>query len=222
MPQNKDNHQTKAAQKNQAMRQFIIVARKIIDAEGLDGLSIRKIAQLSGYHNSTIYVHFKDLDQLIMLASMQYFDTYNQALSIQSNRQVSPLENFFTIWELFIDTLLDKPDICYNFFFGVNSDNLDKIISDYYQIFPEEQKEFSPTISSMYFGKSLLDRNTQLQRSLLNTKSHINEQNMFFLSELSISYCKYKLEQKLANPYLDTKQLKQELMAMLHYLFDNQ
>ncbi len=211
---------TKAERRLQTSRHFIQVAGDILDEFGLEGITIRKVAQVSGLHNSTIYVHFKDLDELIMLASMKYFCDYSAALAVQSEKKVSPVENFFSVWELFIDTLLKKPKILYNFFFGYKNFNLHEISNKYYDIFPELKREFSPAIHSMYFGENVLDRNTHIQRSLLGQGTPANEENMDFLSELSVSYCKFKLEEKIANPEKESEKLKDEFMHAIHYLFD--
>ncbi len=220
MLENQSKPLTKVEKKMQTMRRFINTTRQILDEEGIEGVSIRKIALASGYHNSTLYVHFKDLDELIMLASMKYFHRYSEALSVQSAKEVSPLENFFTVWELFFDTLLEKPNILYNFFFGPKSTNLNDVSNKYYDVFPEELQELSPVIHSMYFGQNVLDRNTHIQMSLLGHGTPVNEKNMHFLSELSVSYCKYQLEKKVANPNYDSDILRSEFMYMLQYLFN--
>ena len=61
------------AQKRQKRIQFINAAKELIDLEGFQSVSIRKIAQRAGFHNSTLYLYFQDLNQLLMLASMKYF-----------------------------------------------------------------------------------------------------------------------------------------------------
>ena len=50
--------------RTQNMIRFIEAARELIDQEGLESLSIRKIAEKAGFHNSTIYLYFRDMDHL--------------------------------------------------------------------------------------------------------------------------------------------------------------
>ena len=101
----------KEEQKRQNARTFINAAQEMIESEGLENISVRKIAQKAGFHNSTIYLYFEDLDQLAMFASLKYFREYSHSLELQSQKNLSPTENFLSIWELFVDTMLKKPHI---------------------------------------------------------------------------------------------------------------
>ncbi len=197
---------------------FVNAAQEIIDEEGLKGTSIRKISQRAGFHNSTIYLYFKDLDQLIMLASMKYFREYSHSLELQSQKQLSTVENFLSIWNLFIDAILTKPHIFYNFFFGKRSDNLKEIMNLYYQIFPEERDQFSEDIESMYFGSNINERCLNLLRPLIKEKNLVTDKNVFMLNEITVSYCKYKLMQKCQDPSLDSQQIKKDILAAISHV----
>ena len=90
-------------QKRENLIHFIKITQQIIEAEGIRKVSIRKIAALSGFHNSTIYLYFSDLDELIMLASITRFQQYSAALERQSEKQADAYDNFFNIWECFCE-----------------------------------------------------------------------------------------------------------------------
>ena len=45
---------------------FIKATQELLDTEGIEKLSIRKIAEKAGFHNSTIYLYFKDIQHLIL------------------------------------------------------------------------------------------------------------------------------------------------------------
>lgn len=146
----------KEEQKRQNARTFINAAQEMIESEGLENISVRKIAQKAGFHNSTIYLYFEDLDQLAMFASLKYFREYSHSLELQSQKNLSPTENFLSIWELFVDTMLKKPHIFYNFFYGKRSDNLPEIMNRYYEIFPEERTSSPKRSSPCILGKILM------------------------------------------------------------------
>lgn len=207
----------KEEQKRQNTILFINTTQKMIDEEGLDKISVRKIADRAGFHNSTIYLYFKDLDQLIMLASMKYFQEYSHMLELQSQKERSPSENFYAIWDFFFDTILKKPPLFYNFFFGKRSDDLDEIMNLYYKIFPEERRQFSTDIEAMYFGKNLKERSLYLLKPLIPDNNLVTPENLEMLNEITISYCKYKLEQKCQNSELNSGKVKKEFLdAVTH------
>lgn len=216
MSENERN--TKEDQKKQNTILFINTTRQMIDEQGLDKISVRKIAERAGFHNSTIYLYFKDLDQLIMLASMKYFQEYSHMLELQSQKGRTPSENFYAIWDFFFVTILKNPPLFYNFFFGKRSDDLDDIMNLYYEIFPEERGEFTTDIETMYFGRNLKERSLYLLKPLISEENYVTEHNLDMINEMTVSYCKYKLEQKCQNPDVDSEKIKNEFLAAVTYI----
>ena len=208
----------KEEQKRQNARTFINAAQEMIESEGLENISVRKIAQKAGFHNSTIYLYFEDLDQLAMFASLKYFKEYSHSLELQSQKNLSPTENFLSIWELFVDTMLRKPHVFYNFFYGKRSNNLPEIMNRYYEIVPEERDQFSEEIESMYFGKNINDRSLKLLMPMLREDNLITKETLTMQNELIVSYCKYKLEQKCNDPQLDDRQLKEDIIKAIAFI----
>lgn len=102
-------------QKRQNLICFIKSAQKILIEEGLKNVSIRKIAAVSGFHSSTIYVYFNDLDELLMLASIKRFQKYNEVLEKQSKKHADAYDNFFAIWQYFAEASFQYPCNFYNF-----------------------------------------------------------------------------------------------------------
>ena len=66
----------------------------MIESEGLENISVRKIAQKAGFHNSTIYLYFEDLDQLAMFASLNISRNIVIPLSYKAKRTCLLLKIF--------------------------------------------------------------------------------------------------------------------------------
>lgn len=202
---------------------FIKATQELIDTEGLDKLSIRKIAEKAGFHNSTIYLYFKDLQHLILLASLKHFAEYNHTLAEYSRQQRSPEESFFAIWEAFGKTVLQNPPIFYNFFFGKYSQNLTPIIRQYYELFSEEKEEYSKEIESMYYGNSIQERCLQILAPLADHPTvRVTSDNMELVNSIIVSCLKDLLQQKCENPALDSQQLNANFLSMLSYIIGYQ
>lgn len=202
---------------------FIKATQELIDTEGLDKLSIRKIAEKAGFHNSTIYLYFKDLQHLILLASLKHFAEYNHTLAEYSRQQRSPEESFFAIWEAFGKTVLQNPPIFYNFFFGKYSQNLTPIIRQYYELFPEEKEEYSKEIESMYYGNSIQERCLQILAPLADHPTvRVTSDNMELVNSIIVSCLKDLLQQKCENPAMDSQQLNANFLSMLSYIIGYQ
>lgn len=204
--------------KQQNTIRFIRATQNILDTEGIENISIRKIADKAGFHNSTIYLYFKDVDHLILLASLKYFNEYSANLSKLSTQNLSPKERFFSIWRFFAQTIFQKPKIFYDFFFGKYSDNLTDIIKQYYELFPEEQVTYSPEIEHMYYGRNINERCMQILILLAESSSEIKKTDLEIINDITVSYLKYLLLQKCQNVSLDSDMLTDKLIQVLRFI----
>ena len=197
---------------------FINATQKLIDEVGLESISIRKIADCAGFHNSTIYLYFENLDELVMLASIKYFQEYSHELSLLSRSNQTPSEAFIKIWEIFLETVMERPNLFFNFFYGKKSDNLTGFMNRYYELFPEEKEMFSDSIESMYYGKNIRERSYHLLESIMKEENLVTPQNADMINDIIVSYCKYKLELKRQDQSLDSGVLCRECMQVITYL----
>ena len=66
----------KQIQKARIIHYFIEAAVKIIDEEGIEGVSIRKVADIAGYNSATLYNYFDDLPHLLLCLPYIYGSVY--------------------------------------------------------------------------------------------------------------------------------------------------
>lgn len=200
---------------------FIEAAEELIDQYGIENVSVRKIAEKAGFHNSTIYLYFTDSDQLLLLASLKHFNEYSKALSRLSTKDFDSKENFYFIWRFFIESMYKKPYIFYNFFFGKHSDDITKIMRQYYDFFPDKSEEFSPIIEDMYYGKNIQQRCLRILQPLIELDNRVTAENLNLVNDIIVSSLKYKLEQKCQNPELDSDILTRDLMQIIEHVIEN-
>lgn len=213
--------QDKVLMKQQNTVRFIEAARELMDTEGLNKLSVRKIAEKAGFHNSTIYLYFKDVDELILLASLKHFNGYSTALAKQNDKNMAAYENFLSIWKFFSESAFEKPEIFYNFFFGKHSDELTEIFERYYDLFPDEKAIYREDIQSMYFGKDIYERCFLILKPLLKEKNlRLTEDNLDMVNDITVGYLKYLLEQKCLSPALPAETFTQKMLSMIRYMVE--
>jgi len=205
-------------QRLQTAKIFIKTTQGLLDHLEFKNVSIRKIAEKAGFHNSTIYLHFKDLDELLMLASMKYFYDYSQALEMVSTMSLSPINSFLMVWDLFFSTMVRKPHVFYNFFYGKRSSNLKQIMDDYYSIFPDERNSFSDVIEAMYFGNTFFERNLVALEPLIGEDTSVTHENVLMVNDIITSCCKSKMEIILQNSSSDGEKLKKDFLNILIYV----
>ena len=197
---------------------FVTAAQELIDEEGLRSISVRKIASKAGFHNSTIYLYFQDLNQLTMLASIKYLQEYSQLLEKISLEKHSTSKNFLAIWEFFFDSIMANPFVFRNFFFSKHSQNLKKTIHLYYQLFPEEKRTFTHNIEEMFYGENIITRSMMILTPLLEEDNLLTKDNIEMINEVIVSYCKYKLDLKCELADFDVEMHKKSFLAALVHI----
>lgn len=189
-------------QKLEKTRAFVIATKNMIEANNFNNIHIREISKVAGFHNSTLYSYFKDVDYLISLASVKFFERYSKSLSKLSEEKLPPYDLFIEIWKSFCFNSFSNPEIYNHFFFGKHGNDLTKIFNEYYEIFPNENPTYSKNIQEMYFGKNLyirclhiLEPLADLETTRLN-KDNLKTANRIILATfkdfLEIALCKKK------------------------------
>lgn len=159
----KINSQTESAQmsikRKRIMIYFIEATQKTIQTEGLDGLSIRKIAAEAGYNSATIYNYFEDLEHLALFGSVCYLREYVLLLSNSISAGMPSIDRFRTIYRCFNEIAFKYPDIFHNLFFGRHSEMLGDVLHTYYyDLFPEELSGISENMQRMMVSGNMYER----------------------------------------------------------------
>jgi len=101
-------------QEKEQMKQLILEAAiKITDEIGYEKLSMRKIADAIGYTPTTIYLYYKDKEQIIadLFAIVYQEIILNVQKVFQENNQLPLDEQLKLVLETFIETIVSKPEM---------------------------------------------------------------------------------------------------------------
>lgn len=152
----------KAIQKRRIMGYFIAAAKQIIEKEGVESVTIRKVADIAGYNSATLYNYFQDLDHLLFFASMNYLKDYAFDLQNYIAGSKNALDRFISIWKCFCYHSYNSPKIYYTIFFDKYSDSLNDAVKAYYSMFPEELGKQSLDLMPMLLEKNIYARGLTL------------------------------------------------------------
>ncbi len=167
-------------------RLFIDAAMKLIEEEGVEGVSIRKVAAITGYNSATLYSYFQNLDHLILLACIKFLKEYVSGLDEYTKNAKNELEKFQFIWDFFCKCSFKKPKIYQAVFFSkvdFNRRDFENFyeIKEFYEIYPEEINKSFVKFHRMILKLDLYERNKILligmARKGFISKSHINTIN---------------------------------------------
>ncbi len=154
----KNNKQkNKKIQTVRMMSYFIDATSQIIEEEGIENVTIRKVADLAGYNSATIYNYFEDLSHLIFFASMTFMKDYTKALPEYISNAKNPLERYFLIWECFCKYSFGSPKIYYAIFSSDLGVHPAKLI-DYYDYFPGDIISVPDDLKTMIMEASVSKR----------------------------------------------------------------
>ena len=208
----------RAEQRNQIFACFINAASELMENEGMESLTLRRVAKRAGYNSATLYNYFKDLDHLTVYASMKYFEDYNRNLARYLADEQDAFQRFLFMWRFFCASAFRHPHAYYNLFYGKYSGELTEIIHAYYEVFPEELGELDDSVLEMLTCGSLVERNRQMLQPVLEGAS-LSQEERESINEI-ILYCfKELLTQKIQmGDALDNQTLIDRQLSYIHVI----
>lgn len=124
--------------KKRVIKLFIEATAELIEAEGIEGITIRKVAKRTGYNSATIYSYFDNLRQLVFLAAAASLNDYVAAMPDYISRGKNALQRFLLMWECFCRYSFQKPRVYYAIFSDDIGTEPEALVTHYYQLFPED------------------------------------------------------------------------------------
>lgn len=169
----------KDIQRARMYRYFLDAAAEIIEEEGIEKITIRKVAERAGYTSSTTYNYFKDLSHLKFFAAMRYTRYYIEDLPAYKRRGKNTLEKWLYMWECFCIHSFEYPKIYSVIYIDDLSFSPQKFNDYYYDIYEKELIQLPDDI------KDIVIKSDFAIRSVLYIKQAVEEG---FLEEASIDY----------------------------------
>lgn len=198
---------------------FISATRELISSEGIEHVSIRKIAARSGYNSATIYNYFQNVDELIDLACISYLERYCRALATDMPLLKEPLGAYIHTWELFCRYAFTYPQVFYRLFLTQHKVSLKDAIDTYYELYPQQLVNISGSIYNMLRGGTL-KRRCEAVLIPVAEEGVINRGDLEIINDMSICYFRKLLEDCCAHPNTESRcvDFTVKFMRALHLL----
>ena len=179
------------------LKTFIRAAREIIETEGVEHVSTRKLAAITGFNSAKLYFYFKNLDDLIAMASISYLEKYTSLLAHDLPRITSHLQFFMHTWEVFCHCALDEPKAYYHIFYGRREQPFHELMEEYYRLYPAQLDEMEEKVTRMLTNGDLKERN-MICLEPLAAEGIIKYKHINYINYFIISYFKCLLEERIA------------------------
>lgn len=149
-------------------RKYIEATYEILEQVGMEGFTIRKVADKVGCSSALLYKHFHDAEHLVSLASVRYLRQYSQDTQTLSSSASDYLELNLLLWESFAFYAFKNIPIFENLFFGKNMERIQEIVFEYYQEFPEEISGLQGYFSILMQSNNLIERDFMMLKKAAN------------------------------------------------------
>lgn len=175
----------KEIQQQRMWQYFLDAATDIIDEEGIDQLTVRKIADRAGYTSSTVYNYFKDLFHLKFFATMRYTKDYVNELPNYISRGNNTIEKWLYSWVCFCKHSFERPEI-YSILFMENLGSIpEEVLVEYYNIYRDDLTGVPEEIKSIIMEQSFSKRSTMYIQGAIE-EGFIKEENVEYISDVTL------------------------------------
>ncbi len=211
------------AERDKIVVMFISAAREIVETEGLNGITVRKVADLAGCNSSLLYFYFNDVDELITMASMSYLEKYTKTLVADLKKLDNDYDIFMHTWEVFTVYTLNNPEIFNQIFFCEHKVPLENMIKEYYRLFPAQLETVGQNVKDMLYQGSLEQRNLDVLKPLA-ASGMIKAENLDMINELMLSYFHEILRKRMNSDggMIESEQMRSKFIEVIKYLISKE
>jgi AcrR family transcriptional regulator len=89
--------------------ELLKAAVQLLAEHGVDGFSLRQVAEAAGYAPPTVYLHFADKDDLLFQAALEGFASFGQALTRAAAGETDPIARIEAIGRAYVAYGLSHP-----------------------------------------------------------------------------------------------------------------
>ncbi|TCP94681.1 TetR family transcriptional regulator [Cricetibacter osteomyelitidis] len=110
--------------------QIFAATERLMAEHGLHYLSMHKIAKEAGISAGSIYVYFKNKEELLELLVRNIFDTFQQELTKNWDPEAEPFQQYRQLWLNLWNVLLNRPSFTLNMSQYQSLPNFHKIVRE--------------------------------------------------------------------------------------------
>ncbi|MFD1204366.1 MULTISPECIES: TetR/AcrR family transcriptional regulator [Sporosarcina] len=149
---------------------FIEATVEIIEEEGIEQVTIRKVADRAGYNSATIYNYFSEASHLIFFASMKLLKPYIDDVANYIKHGDTALDKYILAWECFCKYSFKQPSIFHAVFIMDLGDQPEKLIERYYELYPADLIHIPEELKPALFERSMSKRGQSLLQNAVDEK----------------------------------------------------
>lgn len=187
----------KEMHKNRVITDFIKATDELIHDEGIESITLRKVARKAGYNSATLYNYFENLQHLVFFSAMRLIKDYADALKVYTADSENAMDRFLKVWECFCDYSYDKPEIYNAIFFSNLNKDVEDYVEEYYKLFPEDLQNADYKTSTMLLKTDITERGMTTVADCIN-EGYIKPEDGDRLNDMTLIIYEGMLKRVLA------------------------
>lgn len=173
----------KELKKARMWKYFVNAATELIEKDGIQQVTIRKVADKAGFNSATLYNYFSEFSHLLFFASMRFMKPYTKEISIVlSQKSESHLRHYVKAWECFTRHSFQTPDIFHAIFMMDLGEEPDTLIAKYYEFFPTEIVDVPEELKPILMERSMHKRGRSFLKAAVQS-GEISSEDADFLND---------------------------------------
>nr|WP_317282034.1 TetR/AcrR family transcriptional regulator [uncultured Sellimonas sp.] len=156
-------------------RDYIAVTNDIIHKEGLQAISIRRIAKEMGCSSASLYRHFESRDELLYYAELGEMNDYIRSLNKEEKHWKNVWDIYVGVWYCYSLEAFRKPEAYNLLFFTYDNNKLRESIREYYSMFPETIGSSNRMFHNMLQTSDFMGRDFAMCRNCIRANAILYE-----------------------------------------------
>ena len=194
--------------RNKSKRDYIRKTQEIIQKEGRESVSIRRIAREMHCSSANLYCHFRNRQELIYYAELTRHASFVHRLNEAEKNWKNIWDFYVGIWDCYCREAFRNPDAYDLLFLQAQTDTFKNAVSEYYSLFPEAFLESSEVFGWLLTQKVFMARDFEACRKCVEAGA-LEEGDAQRLNRLVCyqyqGYLKSILDQPLTEDDMDLK-----------------
>lgn len=105
------------SRRERTKRAIMAAAKTIVQQAGHDAVTVRNVAEMTGYAYTNLYYYFRDLESLLWSLRLEMIEDMMRKLQASSPQNADPVEEVIDTFSSFANYFLDNPNIFRFFYF---------------------------------------------------------------------------------------------------------
>lgn len=150
-------------------RSLILTTYRMLQDMDASKITVRAVAKEVGCSPAALYRHFDNIEYLIVLASIRFFENYMIEYGLLMDQEPNLLKQYIDGWKLFDRYAFERPDLYYRLMWGQYNSDFSDALADYIELFPFSASSSSPDyFYTMIFNSDIIERDFLLLRRAVN------------------------------------------------------